>query len=108
MDLQRSAVYLLGISGESEGMEGMVRFLSLFSGIEAASVALKPLGWTCAGVAEIEPFPCAVLRHHYPGVPNLGNVTKVTQADIDRLGRIDLVIWGSPCQDLSIAGRKRR
>lgn len=84
-----------------------MRFLSLFSGIEAASVALKPLGWTCAGVAEIEPFPCAVLRHHYPGVPNLGNVTKVTQADIDRLGSIDLVIWGSPCQDLSIAGRKR-
>ena len=84
-----------------------MRFLSLFSGIEAASVALKPLGWTCAGVAEIEPFPCSVLRHHYPDVPNLGDVTKVTQADIDRLGRIDIVIWGSPCQDLSIAGQRR-
>ena len=84
-----------------------MRFLSLFSGIEAASVALKPLGWTCAGVVEIEPFPCSVLRHHYPDVPNLGDVTKVTQADIDRLGRIDIVIWGSPCQDLSIAGKRR-
>lgn len=84
-----------------------MRFLSLFSGIEAASAALKHLGWTCVGVAEIEPFPCAVLRHHYPDVPNLGDVTKVTQADIDKLGRIDVVVWGSPCQDLSIAGKRR-
>lgn len=84
-----------------------MRYLSLFSGIEAATNAWKNLGWTCVGVAEIEPFPCAVLDHHFPGVPNLGDVTKVTQADIDRLGPIDVVIWGSPCQDLSIAGRKR-
>ena len=55
------------------------RYLSLFSGIEAATVAWRPLGWECVGVAEIEPFPSAVLAHHYPKVPNLGDVTRITE-----------------------------
>jgi DNA (cytosine-5)-methyltransferase 1 len=84
-----------------------MRYLSLFSGIEAASVAWKPLGWECVGVAEIEPFPCAVLKHHYPDVPNLGDITKVTQDQIEALGRIDLVVGGFPCQDLSVAGKRK-
>jgi len=84
-----------------------VRYLSLFSGIEAATVAWKPLGWKCVGVAEIEPFPCAVLKHHYPDIPNLGDITKITEDQIGKLGRIDAVVWGSPCQDLSVAGKKR-
>ena len=54
-----------------------MRYLSLFSGIEAASCAWMPLGWECAGVAEIEPFPCSVLAHHYPDVPNLGDMTRI-------------------------------
>ncbi|MGL4577290.1 MAG: DNA cytosine methyltransferase [Burkholderiaceae bacterium] len=83
-----------------------MRFLSLFSGIEAASVAWIPLGWTCAGVAEIEPFPCVALKHHYPNVPNLGDVTHITEAQIAALGPIDLVCGGSPCQDLSVAGKR--
>src|SRR5690625_243078 len=82
-----------------------MRFLSLFSGIEAASVAWGPLGWECVAVSEIEPFPNAVLQHHYPSVPNLGDVTKITEDDIKALGPIDLVVFGSPCQDLSVAGR---
>jgi len=86
--------------------EGVVRYLSLFSGIESASVAWKPLGWTCVGVAEIEPFPCAVLAHHYPGVPNLGSVTDITDEQIAALGPIDIVVGGSPCQDLSVAGKR--
>jgi DNA (cytosine-5)-methyltransferase 1 len=57
-----------------------MRFLSLFSGIEAACVAWRPLGWTPVAFAEIEPFPCAVLAHHYPGVPNLGDVTRIAAA----------------------------
>lgn len=83
-----------------------MRFLSLFSGIEAASVAWKPLGWECVAVSEIEPFPCAVLKHHFPDVPNLGDVTKITETDIAALGQIDLVVFGSPCQDLSVAGKR--
>lgn len=84
-----------------------MRYLSLFSGIEAATVAWHPLGWECVGVSEIEPFPCAVLAHHYPNVPNLGDVTKITERDIAALGQIDLVVFGSPCQDLSVAGKRR-
>lgn len=84
-----------------------MRYLSLFSGIEAATVAWAPLGWECVAVAEIEPFPCAVLAHHYPDVPNLGDVTTVTAEQIASLGQIDLVVFGSPCQDLSVAGKRR-
>jgi DNA (cytosine-5)-methyltransferase 1 len=83
------------------------RFLSLFSGIEATSVAWKPLGWECVGVAEIEPFPCALLGHPYPDVPNLGDVTKITEQQIKQLGHIDLVVGGFPCQDLSVAGKRK-
>lgn len=84
-----------------------MRFLSLFSGIEAASVAWLPLGWECVAVAEIEPFPCRVLAHHYPDVPNLGDITKITQEQIKSLGHIDLVVGGFPCQDLSVAGLRK-
>lgn len=84
-----------------------LRYLSLFSGIEAATVAWRPLGWECVAVAEIEPFSCAVLTHHYPNVPNLGDVTKITEADIAALGEIDVVVFGSPCQDLSVAGHRK-
>jgi len=83
-----------------------MRFLSLFSGIEAASVAWQPLGWRAVAFAEIEPFPCAVLAHHYPDVPNLGDVSQITDTQIAALGRIDLVAGGSPCQDLSLAGKR--
>ncbi|WP_257263420.1 DNA cytosine methyltransferase [Endozoicomonas sp. ONNA2] len=82
-------------------------YLSLFSGIEAATVTWHPLGWTPAGFAEIEPFPSAVLEHHYPDVPNLGSVTDITEAMILKLGPIDLVVFGSPCQDLSEAGKRK-
>ena len=84
-----------------------MRYLSLFSGIEAATQAWQPLGWECVGVSEIEPFPCAVLAHHYPDVPNLGDVTKITEDDIKKLGQIDLVVFGFPCQDLSVAGGRK-
>ena len=83
-----------------------IRFLSLFSGIEAASVAWCPLGWECVGVAEIEKFPSAVLNHHYPTVPNLGDITKITREQVEALGHIDVVVFGFPCQDLSVAGKR--
>jgi DNA (cytosine-5)-methyltransferase 1 len=84
-----------------------LRYLSLFSGIEAASAAWAGLGWQCVGVSEIEPFPSRVLASHHPHVPNLGDVTKITEEQVAALGQIDLVVFGSPCQDLSVAGRRK-
>jgi DNA (cytosine-5)-methyltransferase 1 len=83
-----------------------MRYLSLFSGIEAASVAWQPLGWTCAGVAEVDRAACRVLAHHYPRIPNLGDVNNITEDRIAALGPLDLVVGGSPCQGLSSAGRR--
>jgi DNA (cytosine-5)-methyltransferase 1 len=83
-----------------------MRYLSLFSGMEAAHLAWASLGWECAAVAEIEPAACALLRHRLPHVPNLGDVTMITDAAIATLDRIDVVIGGSPCQDLSVAGKR--
>lgn len=83
-----------------------LRYLSLFSGLEAAHLAWQPLGWTCAAVAEIDPPACAVLAHRLPGVPNLGDVSKIGDRQIAALGHIDVVIGGSPCQDLSVAGKR--
>lgn len=84
-----------------------MRYLSLFSGIEAATAAWQPMGWQCVGFSEIEPFPCAVLKHYYPQIPNLGDVTEITETQIKKLGQIDLVVFGSPCQDLSVAGNRK-
>lgn len=84
-----------------------MKYLSLFSGIEAATQAWHPLGWEPVAFSEIEDFPNAVLEHHYPDVPNLGDVTKVTENRIKKLGQIDLVVFGSPCQDLSVAGKRK-
>lgn len=81
-------------------------YLSLFHGIGAVDLAWLPLGWRCAAYAEIEPFPIAVTKHHNPNVPNLGDVTKITDEQIAALGPIDLVVGGSPCQDLSVAGKR--
>ena len=83
-----------------------MKYLSLFSGIEAATVAWGSLGWEAVGFAEFEDFPKAVLAHHYPNVPDLGDVTKITIEQIRALGHIDIVVGGSPCQDLSVAGKR--
>ena len=80
-----------------------MRYVSLFSGVEAASVAWKPLGWQPVAFSEIEPFPCAVLSHHYPDVPNLGDVTKIKSV---REFAPHLIVGGFPCQDLSVAGKR--
>lgn len=78
----------------------------MFSGIEAASVAWEKLGWSPAAFAEIEKFPSAVLSYRYPGVKNLGDVTKIDADEISELGKIDLSVFGFPCQDLSTAGKR--
>lgn len=69
-------------------------------------MAWHPLGWECVAVSEIEPFACSVLAHHYPKVPNLGDITKITEDQIKNLGPIDLVVAGFPCTDVSLAGKR--
>ena len=83
-----------------------MRYLSVCSGIEAASVAWHPLGWTPIGFSEIEPFPSAVLAHHYPKVKNYGDMSKFRDWSI-RSGDIDLLVGGTPCQSFSIAGLRQ-
>ena len=85
-------------------MEAAVRYLSLFSGIEAASVAWEPLGWEPVCFAELDEFPSAVLAERYPEVPNLGDITKVDWSPYR--GKCDLIVGGSPCQSFSIAGKR--
>jgi DNA (cytosine-5)-methyltransferase 1 len=85
-----------------------MRFGSVCSGIEAASVAWHPLGWEAAWLAEIEPFPCAVLAHHYPTVPNLGDMTTITRRILSgEVEAPDVFTGGTPCQAFSVAGLRR-
>ena len=82
-----------------------MRFGSVCSGIEAASVAWHPLGWEAAWLSEIEPFPSAVLAHHYPNVPNLGDMTTLPERILSgEVEAPDLFCGGTPCQAFSVAG----
>jgi DNA (cytosine-5)-methyltransferase 1 len=82
-----------------------MRFGSVCSGIEAASVAWHPLGWKAAWLSEIEPFPSAVLKHHYPDVPNLGDMTLLPERILSgEVEAPDVFCGGTPCQAFSVAG----
>lgn len=82
-----------------------MKFGSVCSGIEAASVAWHPLGWTAAWLSEIEPFPCALLKHHYPNVPNHGDMTLLPEKILSgQIEAPDLFCGGTPCQAFSVAG----
>ena len=72
-----------------------MKYVSIFSGIEAATVAWQPLGWEPLAFSEIDPFPSTVLQHHYPDIPNLGDITKIDWNPYK--GQADLVVGGSPC-----------
>jgi len=81
-----------------------MKYVSICSGIEAATVAWHPLGWKPVAFSEIEPFPCAVLKHHYPDVPNLGDMTRCDEWGIEN--GVDVVVGGTPCQSFSLAGNR--
>lgn len=84
----------------------MIRYLSLCSGIEAFSCAVHDMPeFVPVAFAEIEPFPCKVLQHHYPDVPNLGDITKIDGRKFR--GAVDLIVGGTPCQDFSVAGTRQ-
>ena len=81
-----------------------MKYGSVCSGIEAASLAWEPLGWQPAWFAEIEPFPSAVLAHRWPNVPNHGDMTKFKEWPN---ATIDILVGGTPCQSFSIAGLRK-
>ena len=82
-----------------------LNYLSVCSGVEAATVAWHSLGWNPVAFSEIEPFPSAVLAHHYPHVPNLGDMTKYKEWKLNE--PIDLLVGGTPCQSFSVAGLRK-
>lgn len=81
-----------------------MRYASVCSGVEAASLAWMPLGWEPVWFSEIEPFPCEVLKQRFPGVPNLGDMTKIIGEKY--AGTVDLLVGGTPCQGFSVAGKQ--
>ena len=82
-----------------------INYLSVCSGVEAATVAWHGLGWSPAAFSEIDAFPSAVLAHHYPSVPNLGDMSKFKEWPDDRA--VDLLVGGTPCQSFSVAGLRK-
>ncbi|MCB2057493.1 MAG: DNA cytosine methyltransferase, partial [Novosphingobium sp.] len=86
----------------------MIRFGSVCSGIEAASIAFAPLGWRAAWLSEIEAFPSAVLAHHYQDVPNLGDMTTIAARVLaGEVPAPDVLCGGTPCQAFSVAGLRK-
>ena len=83
-----------------------MNYLSVCSGVEAASVAWKGLGWNPLGFSEIEKFPSEVLNHHYPNVPNLGDMTNYRSWNFGKRS-VDLIVGGTPCQSFSVAGLRK-
>jgi DNA (cytosine-5)-methyltransferase 1 len=81
-----------------------MKYLSVCSGVEAATVAWHPLGWNPVAFSEIEKFPSQVLAHHYPSVQNMGDMTKYKEWNIERP---DLLVGGTPCQSFSVAGLRK-
>jgi DNA (cytosine-5)-methyltransferase 1 len=84
-----------------------MKYGSVCSGIEAASVAWHNLGWEPQWFSEIEQFPSEVLKHRFPAVPNLGDMTTINQNPIADERPIDLLVGGTPCQSFSVAGLRK-
>jgi DNA (cytosine-5)-methyltransferase 1 len=82
-----------------------MKYLSVCSGVEAATVAWHDLGFNPVAFSEIEKFPSEVLAHHYPNVPNLGDMTKYKEWNLNE--SIDLLVGGTPCQSFSVAGLRK-
>ncbi|ATB63598.1 DNA cytosine methyltransferase [Pseudomonas mosselii] len=84
-----------------------ITYGSVCSGIEAATIAWHPLGWRAAWYAEIEPFPCAVLAHHYPDTPNHGDMTRLAAMVLSgKIPAPEVLVGGTPCQAFSVAGMR--
>ena len=82
-----------------------MKYGSVCSGVEAASLAWEPFGWQPQWFSEIDKFPSAVLQHHWPDVPNLGDMT--SNEFRNNATPVDLIVGGTPCQSFSVAGLRR-
>jgi DNA (cytosine-5)-methyltransferase 1 len=82
-----------------------LKYGSVCSGVEAATVAWHDLGFEPQWFSEVDAFPSAVLQHHYPNVPNHGDMTKFKEWNNDKT--IDLLVGGTPCQSFSVAGLRK-
>lgn len=82
-----------------------MRYASVCDGIGAAHAAWHPLGWQCQWTSEIEAFPAAVVEQRW-GFKNLGDMTKLTEEELEKHGPVDLLVGGTPCQSFSIAGKR--
>ena len=82
-----------------------MNYLSVCSGIEAATVAWHDMGWNPVGFSEIEKFPSQLLAHHYPSVTNYGDMTKFKEWNINE--PVNLLVGGTPCQSFSVAGLRK-
>jgi DNA (cytosine-5)-methyltransferase 1 len=82
-----------------------MRYGSVCSGVEAASLAWEPLGWQPQWFSEIDKFPSAVLQHHWPDVPNLGDMT--SNEFRNNATPVDLIVGGTPCTSFSVAGLRK-
>lgn len=84
-----------------------MRVLSLFSGVGGFDLGLEAAGMTTVFQCEIDKHCQSVLQHRWPDVPKWDDVSTLTGRHIiDTVGHVDVVAWGSPCQDLSVAGRR--
>ena len=102
------AIYPEGREEYGSGREPggtVLKYLSVCSGIEAASCAWEHLGWNPVGFSEIEPFPSAVLTHRFPSVKNYGDMTKYKEWN--DVGKFDVLVGGTPCQSFSVAGLRK-
>ncbi len=98
-----------------------MRYVSVCSGVEAASLAWEFLEWKPVWFSEVDKFPSAVLAHRFPHIPNLGDMTKIKCLDCEKglfeyeiegalhrreFGKVDLLVGGTPCQSFSVAGNQ--
>ena len=86
----------------------MINYGSVCSGVEAASLAWEQIGWRASWFSEIEPFPSSVLAHHWPHVPNLGDMTKIADQVLSgQVSAPSVLVGGTPCQAFSVAGLRQ-
>lgn len=76
---------------------------SLFAGVGGFDLGLDAAGWSCSWQVESDPSCQQILERHWPNVPRWGDICTVNGAE---LKPVDMIVFGSPCQDLSIAGKR--
>lgn len=99
----RSGKLSLGLGRPTKG-DGNMKLGSLFDGSGTCPLAASAVGIIPAWASEIEPFPMAVTQSRFPNMAHLGDITKINGAEIEP---VDVITFGSPCQNLSIAGNRK-